>query len=347
MRPITTSLALFAVLVVIFAACQSFTTDGGGARPARPEGPRFDHAGHIERGLDCSDCHGGEDEEWRAMPPLETCMECHEEIDGEKPEPERAAAFYNAEGQGLWAHAGKQNEEIIFSHKAHITEDDTGCLDCHQGVAESSEIMTASLLTMDSCVSCHEEKPEAAEYRSCADCHREIREDRAPPSHRLGWLREHGRQARMGAFDDMPADCSLCHKRSDCDMCHRAEPPRSHTQHFRLFGHAALASMDRHSCSTCHTEDSCAACHQDSVPRNHRGAFGSPFNRHCVDCHIPLRRSGEQGCGVCHVATPSHDMAPPRPPNPPHMTTNPADCRECHVPMPHPDNGQTCLLCHR
>jgi hypothetical protein len=312
-------------------------------RPARPEGPVFDHAGHIQRGLECANCHGEAGVAFKAMPTLESCLECHEDLDKEKPPEKGARIFFDEGGQGMWIHAGAQDPEIRFDHGAHQKEG-MDCLTCHKEVAESTFI-PAGKISMDACIACHAVR--APEYNDCASCHREIRRDRPPKSHHLGWKTEHGRVAREGSFDPLPAECSLCHLRSDCDTCHRAEKPKNHNMLWRFHGHAAMASIDRDNCSICHTTDSCASCHKDALPRSHRGGFGAPNNHHCLGCHLPLTRFGEEGCAVCHRGTPSHASAPPRPANEPHMTNNPADCRECHMVLQHPDNGQSCLFCHQ
>ncbi len=329
----------------LLALAVSCTQAGEGAL-ARASGHQFDHKAHLDRGVDCANCHGGEDVQWKAMPALETCMECHAEIDGEKPPETRAAAFYDEQGQGKWVHAVALDPERIFEHGKHAAKH-PDCVACHQAVASSTALPSGTGLTMAACMDCHRQGNGGEAHLACASCHREIREDVPPPSHRVGWRERHGRSAIDRAAETMPEGCDLCHKRSDCDDCHRAEKPKNHTNLWRQHGHAARASLDRESCQTCHTTDSCEACHRESEPRTHRGAWGPPFDRHCNSCHLPLEQFGEEGCAVCHRGTPAHDAAPVRPGNPPHMTTNPDVCRTCHMPMPHPDNGQTCLFCHR
>ncbi len=338
------ALVIWIALAATIIAIEACAVLDSKHRALKPEGPHFDHKYHLGRGIDCSDCHGEEDQEWKAMPTLESCNECHEDIDGEKPHEQRASAFYDTEGKGKWVRATALASEVVFSHSAHLQKSQD-CTTCHQDVAESTFISADLALDMAECIDCHERQ--APQQNDCASCHREIRKDRAPPSHRLGWTTQHGRVARMGGFDPLPEQCSICHTRSSCDGCHKAEPPRNHTNLFRLRGHAASASIDRDRCFVCHRTDSCVLCHQSALPRSHRGAWRAPFNRHCFGCHLPLEQFGEEGCAVCHRATPSHDMAPPRPGNPVHMTMSLAACRACHTPMPHPDNGQSCLICHK
>lgn len=340
-----TAICCWVVLGITIALVHGCASGGlSSARLAREEGPQFSHQAHLETGLACIDCHGEDDVGYNAMPELEFCNECHEEMDEEKPEDQRASWFFDEEGKGRWAHTLKQSDEIIFDHGAHVPDEES-CQNCHAGIEKAVDIRLGQQVSMATCMACHEQQ--VPEKNECATCHQVLRKDVAPESHRVAWLQEHGRMARLGGLDPLPADCSICHTRSSCDECHRAVPPRNHTNLFRVHGHAAMASIDREGCLICHQNDSCVQCHEQAVPRSHRGGFGSPFNRHCLGCHLPLESGGQEGCAVCHRAAPSHALAPPRPGNAAHMTMNSNSCRECHNPMPHPDNGQSCLLCHQ
>jgi hypothetical protein len=347
MRSWILAFVLFGLMLGILA-CGTIMRGGSGAVSYVDPGPHFDHAGHLARGVDCVDCHGEEKEGWRKMPDLSACTECHEDIDGEKPPEKRAAAFFSTDGKtGAWTPSTPIGEEIIFDHAHHVRASGgpKNCATCHAEVIASKGVATSTYLTMDECIACHAQA--APTKNDCEDCHREIRTDRAPKSHNVGWKRAHGRMASMGDLDPLPKDCALCHNRSDCDTCHRAEAPQDHTNLFRLSGHGIAAAIDRDRCQVCHTTDSCFLCHQQMKPRNHRGTWGSPFDRHCYSCHLPLEGTDDQGCYVCHKSAPAHAQAPMRPANAPHMTTDSNQCRACHTPAPHPDNGQSCLLCHR
>ena len=289
-------------------------------------------------------------DEWRKMPTYENCKECHEDVDKEAKPEKHATTFFDADGKrGLWSPSRAIDPEVIFPHGKHVLAKEKKCEACHADVVASTGQSTSTYLDMDACIACH--KRDAPQYNQCETCHREVRMDRAPKSHHLGWKREHGRLVREGTLspDELPKDCSLCHKRSDCDMCHQAELPANHTNFFRLRGHATMASFDRDRCRVCHTTDSCFLCHQNTKPQNHTGTWGAPFDRHCYGCHLPLQSFEDQGCYVCHKSTPGHASAPPKPSNAVHMTNNPNQCRVCHMPgqlLHHPDNGDSCLLCH-
>lgn len=304
----------------------------------------FSHRIHVvEEGLDCVDCHSAwEDADDPGLPLPGQCALCHAGLDAEKPPERTAAALF--EGQRFKAlHAGRLSDEILFSHRAHATRGDE-CSACHATLAENDglarEHAAELALDMERCLACHAAGagPREAE---CAACHREIRAEVPPSSHRANWKRYHGTLVR--ARDDSRTNqCALCHQESSCESCHHVELPESHDNFWRRRGHGLTASMDRDSCATCHDSDSCDRCHQESRPLDHRGLWGAPRDLHCLTCHEPLR---SEACSVCHAATPSHALATPLPGD--HLPG--MNCRQCHgsgQPLPHLDNGQSCTACH-
>ena len=304
----------------------------------------FPHRVHVvDEGLDCSDCHGSsEDSEEPGMPLAAQCALCHSDLDAEKPEERRAAALFD--GSTFRAtHASRQSDEILFSHQKHAARG-LECTACHAQVAEDEGTLasrgTALRMSMDDCLACHATQGGPA-LQDCAACHAQIRTGVAPPSHSADWKRYHGSFVR-GRFEDRSSQCALCHQQAECTACHQIQLPENHNNYWRRRGHGLTASMDRESCATCHDSDSCNRCHEDIRPVSHVGSWGAPKDRHCLECHEPLR---SVSCGVCHEGTPSHDQATPLPPD--HVPG--MDCRACHghgQPLPHVDNGQACTSCH-
>ena len=275
------------------------------------------------------------------MPRPAQCGICHAGLDAEKP-PERKVATLFEGGEFLAAHAGRQSEEIVFSHQSHVARG-TACTACHAKVAADEGALAVRrgdlLMSMDTCIDCHA-ATSGPKADDCAGCHSVIRAGVAPPSHHANWTRYHGSVVR-GRSSERTDQCALCHKESECTDCHQIQLPASHNNYWRLRGHGLTASMDRQSCATCHDSDSCQRCHEDIRPQSHVGGFGAPMDRHCLSCHEPLRSTT---CGVCHSGTPSHEQAT----LPPDHTTA-MNCRMCHgqgQPMPHVDNGQSCVTCH-
>jgi hypothetical protein len=304
----------------------------------------FSHRAHGEDlSLECGNCHGrAEDSEDPGLPRAAQCALCHAELDAEKPPERQVKSLFGPDGF-LAARAGRQSEEIVFSHQSHVARG-LECSACHADVAGDDGSLAqrgdAMRMGMDACVDCHVQST-GPPLEDCAACHAEIRSGVAPPNHRANWTRFHGTVAR-GRSSDRMDQCALCHKDSECADCHAVELPESHTNFWRRRGHGLTASMDRQSCETCHDKDSCNRCHEEVRPQSHTGGFGAPQDRHCLFCHEPVRSST---CGVCHPATPSHDAATPLPPD--HNAA--MNCRMCHgngQPLPHVDNGQSCVTCH-
>lgn len=304
----------------------------------------FSHRLHVEdEGLDCADCHAGwEEEEEPGLPSAAQCALCHADMDAEQPPERQVAALFDGGGFRA-ARAGRQSEEILFSHREHAVRAQD-CLVCHADVATDegklAERGPALRMSMETCLACHASSP-APDEAECASCHAELRAERAPPSHDASWQRFHGSFVR-GPSAERSDRCTLCHQPSQCLTCHAVMEPQDHNNYFRRRGHGLTASMDRESCATCHDADSCERCHSETQPSSHTGSWGGSLSRHCVQCHEPLQRSS---CGVCHADTSSHGLATPLPPD----HTLGMNCRQCHgngQPLPHVDNGQSCTECH-
>lgn len=342
-------------VVATVAAAMAASACMHGSDSGSAQRPWFSHRSHLESGAECEDCHEPlEQGDGVGYPSYEMCMDCHADIDGEKP-PERRAKIFFPQDVASFKHVARLGAEVIFSHNAHI-EYGVSCAECHAGIEESEAVSAELAVAMRRCMDCHSQGQGAAlsdplaarklGANECSTCHREIRRDRKPPSHRAGFLRSHGQLAALRRLDPLPAECAICHRdRSSCDGCHSDMAPQSHTNFWRLRGHALMSAVDRESCKVCHrTSDFCLRCHEEVPPRDHLGSFDAPLNRHCLSCHLPL---GASRCRTCHQGTPGHDQAPQVPGNAQHMTNNPADCLNCHTPMQHVYNGDNCLLCHR
>jgi hypothetical protein len=301
----------------------------------------FSHRIHAKEGLECVDCHAA----WNSadnpgMPARGGCMLCHENIDANKPPERHIGVLFEGDVYKV-GHGKLLADEILFSHQRHATKP-IDCQACHVGAAESDHLAASSAAGMTDCTACHREQNVANE---CATCHKRLRIDVAPDSHAFQWKKLHGPTVR--AHDTATANnCALCHQdEKDCRTCHQSEPPDNHDNYFRLRGHGLHARMDRQNCAACHRSDSCDACHRDTRPINHVGSFGGTFSNHCISCHLPLQNNE---CFTCHKDTPSHALAPPKPPTPVHAPG--MNCRQCHglsQPLPHADNGADCNDCHR
>ncbi len=309
----------------------------------------FPHDVHVddEVALDCIECHmDAEDGPMAGMPTLDMCWACHEEAtQKDKPLEAQLVGFVlPSDVEATWSTVTRAAIDSNFSHQTHL-EAGTDCLDCHIGVDQADRVDWDWHISMDQCINCHEHSDGLAPTDDCKACHQDIDQFTMPANHNGGWDRVHGMLSLDGpGCPDQPSrNCSLCHSDSSCDNCHATTEPSNHTEAWRLRGHGFSAQMNRESCATCHTEASCDSCHSTMTPVSHGGNFGGRTSAHCVGCHLPL--GSEDSCTACHKSTPSHLQASLRP-GPPHPGPV-SDCRSCHFPLDHIDNGQDCNSCHR
>jgi hypothetical protein len=317
--------------------------------PSLAPGPHehpFDHQLHVQQyELACVECHAGSTTEALAgMPALGRCRECHDQGEEETADYFAAITSSRPVDAPFISYTGPLRAELLPAHATHAAAG-VSCTTCHGDVGASKATDPTVVPSMDTCTSCHETAAPAK--TDCSACHRTLRADVAPPSHGITWKRGHGDQVRFGwtSQDDLREDaCRFCHRPDDCVTCHQREQPRSHDAFFVARGHGMQALGDRAACATCHKPDSCSRCHQETRPQSHVASFGGARAQHCTGCHVPVE--SQQGCGLCHASTPSHQTATPLPPT----HTLGMNCRQCHgvgQPLPHVDNGMECVSCHR
>jgi menaquinone reductase, multiheme cytochrome c subunit len=180
-----------------------------GYQPQQPV--PYDHAVHVgELGMDCRYCHDTvEKSSHAAVPPAETCMNCHESI---HPDSDRLLPIRESYASGApveWVRVHNLPDYVYFDHSAHVTRG-VGCESCHGRVDQMDVVYQAESLNMEWCLDCHRD-PDAA---------------RRPPSK----ITEMGyefpdepisgppltREARLEAGINPPVnpltDCSTCHR---------------------------------------------------------------------------------------------------------------------------------------
>jgi len=224
----------------------------------KTSGRLFSHKLHIQdQQLECATCHTrAEKEDQAGMPTsLKKCMVCHEGEDEKKPDDRKLAALL---GRSRVDERHRPPEDVKFSHRRHVAEAKVSCTECHRGIESSAGITDEVSLDMEACMDCHTRKSAS---NDCSTCHTTTRTDVPPPNHRLNWKQNHGpvmRTADDGRYENR---CTLCHTEESCSTCHQDEPPKSHTNFWRLKGHGMAAGVDRTACATCHREDFCDRCH--------------------------------------------------------------------------------------
>lgn len=314
---------------------------------------RFDHRVHAEREVSCDSCHAVIDQEVLAademLPKMDTCIQCHA-----KRKVSEVKDCYTCHLKGYEKIAPPSHiANWVSVHGEGLTKEkiDVSCLACHQAKLAGS------------CTQCHHPKAggaaAAAKAPDCALCHGKGFQTRRPKDHTPLWISAHGKNLAQARID---ANCTLCHTArngSDCLSCHRREAPKNHTVAWTVVSHGLKARLDRQSCSTCHDQSECVACHTTNPPFSHTGLWGSPFDRHCINCHMEFNNyaSGPVGsnCSFCHQSADVY-AAHKSLQKPGHFVGS--DCTTCHKlaggagpnvrhPYPKFSAAAQCVSCHQ
>jgi len=148
---------LYVVAVVGYGGSPQ-TTDVG-YQPQQPVA--FSHAMHAgELGMDCRYCHTTvEHAAMAALPPTQTCMNCHSAIlpDSEKMRP--VLESYRTGMPILWVKVHDLPDYAYFNHAAHVRVG-VSCVSCHGRVDRMEQVRQVQPLSMLWCLACHREPEE-------------------------------------------------------------------------------------------------------------------------------------------------------------------------------------------
>lgn len=111
------------------------------------------HAGQL--GMDCYYCHSTVYKAAHAaIPPTETCMNCHTKVKTQSPLLTKVRESY-ATGQPIeWVKVHKLPDFVYFNHQAHVNSG-VSCVSCHGRVDQMAEVKQVSPLSMSWCLDCH------------------------------------------------------------------------------------------------------------------------------------------------------------------------------------------------
>ena len=122
-----------------------------------PEQPiPFSHRVHAgELGLDCRYCHNTvEETQHAAIPPTQTCMNCHAQI---HPQSENIQPLFESYETGMpiqWVRVHDLPQYSYFNHGAHVTRG-VSCVECHGRVDTMDVVYQHETLSMGWCLDCH------------------------------------------------------------------------------------------------------------------------------------------------------------------------------------------------
>jgi len=192
--------AVYATLIVTFGFSPR-TTDVGYA-PIQPV--PYSHAVHVgQLGIDCRYCHTPvEDTAHAAIPPTQTCMNCHSAI---RTNSEKLIPIRQSYATGMpveWIRVHDLPDYVYFNHSAHVRRG-VGCVSCH-GRIDGMEVVY---------------QVEALSMGWCLDCHRNPEKHLRPVEFvtQLDWIPEDdqlvlGRRLREEYDINPKVDCNTCHR---------------------------------------------------------------------------------------------------------------------------------------
>jgi hypothetical protein len=189
--------------VLIWVGFSPKATDVGYA-PTQPI--PYSHALHAGiLGLDCRYCHNTvESTSHAAVPPTETCANCHPKIHPDSP---KLKPLYDAKITGLpveWNRVHDLPDYAYFNHSRHVNSG-VSCVSCHGRVDQMEVVKQVQPLSMGWCL----------------DCHRDPAPHIRPLDQvtNLGWQPPEGKTAREVGEElialhgiETSTDCSTCHR---------------------------------------------------------------------------------------------------------------------------------------
>lgn len=146
----------FAAAFVIFGAFYWFSpkfTDQG-YRPQQPV--PFSHALHAgDMGMDCRYCHNTvEKAKIAAIPPTQTCMNCHSQVKTDSPRLAAVRESYESGEPLKWVRVHKLPDYAYFDHRPHVAAG-VGCSSCHGRIDSMVVVEQNQPLSMSWCLECH------------------------------------------------------------------------------------------------------------------------------------------------------------------------------------------------
>jgi hypothetical protein len=152
--------------------------DQTGYQPVQPVA--YSHALHAGKlKIDCLFCHtGAEKSKHAGIPPVSTCMKCHELVKTDSPEIKKLAAALDDGKPVEWVRIHRLPAFVQFNHSRHVNAQ-VKCQTCHGPVETLDPMRQFRSLNMGQCLDCHRKSaialphPEVARdaLTDCGTCH--------------------------------------------------------------------------------------------------------------------------------------------------------------------------------
>jgi hypothetical protein len=143
--------------------------DNPSPHPAPNQPIPYSHKQHLAFGLKCQECHTNpEPGRLMTLPDTAKCIQCHVTIAKDKPSIQKIAQYAASNQLIPWVRVYKVIPGVNWTHRAHLAAG-VKCEACHGDVSQISAMSeVTSVVTMYSCLTCHEMNPAKA---TCETCH--------------------------------------------------------------------------------------------------------------------------------------------------------------------------------
>jgi hypothetical protein len=159
--------AALSLLVLVVTVNGRLLGDNSGYKPVQP----IDYSHRVHAGdnkMDCQFCHiGAEKGRHAAIPPVSTCLKCHDQIKN-KPNTKEPSAeiakIHQAVKDGKpieWVRIHRLPGFVFFNHSRHVNSG-VACQSCHGEVQAMDTVEQAKAHTMGECLACHREQNQKA-----------------------------------------------------------------------------------------------------------------------------------------------------------------------------------------
>ncbi|HEX2926540.1 MAG TPA: cytochrome c3 family protein [Ruminiclostridium sp.] len=125
------------------------------------------HAGMKQ--ISCVMCHEGVFTSSNAgIPPLQTCILCHEKIIIAYPPIQELRGLYAKNEPVQWIKISDLPDYVYFNHSVHLAKN-IDCSRCHGNVLQMDRVERVQDFTMGFCIQCHRDNNATVD---CFSCHR-------------------------------------------------------------------------------------------------------------------------------------------------------------------------------
>jgi hypothetical protein len=116
----------------------------------------YSHALHVgQLGIDCRYCHNTvEKADFAAIPPTETCMNCHKAIRPNSDLLKPIRESYLTGNPVPWRQVTTVPDYVYFNHAAHVNAS-VSCIECHGPINTMDVVYQAKPMNMAWCLQCH------------------------------------------------------------------------------------------------------------------------------------------------------------------------------------------------